>query len=106
MSKIEKTLSDRGSRYGTFENNAEVTQGIVKNLQKGSSYNKLSDIHKEAFHMIAHKMARAVCGDPEHIDNIHDIIGYATGLENYLIKLEDEKAGIKIIQNEEKNENK
>jgi hypothetical protein len=84
---IEKTLEQRGNRYGTFEDNARVTQEFMRVLQSAPNYDKLHDMHKEVYHMIFHKISRSICGDPTYVDNVHDIIGYATGLENYLKKL-------------------
>lgn len=93
---IKSTLDQRGSRYGTFEDNAKITQSLYKIIESAPSFYKLEKEHKEAFHMIFHKIARAVCGDPDYIDNIHDIVGYATLLENYLIKKSKEKQGTKF----------
>lgn len=81
---IEKTLQERGSRYGKFEDNARITQGFMRVLESSPNYHELHDMHLEAYHMIFHKIARSVCGDPTYVDNAHDIVGYATGLENYL----------------------
>ena len=86
MTEIEKTLSDRGSRYGKMQDNAWVTQELMRTIGAHSGFENLTDMHKECFHMIFHKISRAVVGDPNHIDNIHDIIGYAKLLEDYLIE--------------------
>ena len=42
--------------------------------------------------MIFSKISRMACGDPDYSDNMHDIIGYAKILENYLI---DKEKGVK-----------
>jgi hypothetical protein len=84
--KINDTLKERGSIYGNFEDNANITQQLIKVIENAPNYSKLSKQHKETFHMIFHKIARAVCGDPDYIDNIHDIIGYAKLLEDFLIE--------------------
>ncbi len=99
--KINKTLKERGSRYGSFEHNAKITQRLCNVLKHAPNYDLLEEEHIEAFHMIFHKIARCVCGDPNYIDNIHDIVGYAKLLEEFLKdkekileyfdKLEDEK---------------
>lgn len=88
---IDKTLAERGSRYGTFEGNAKTTQALITAICQAPSASKLTDMHLECLHMIFHKVARMVNGDPFYVDNVHDIIGYAKGLEDYLIKLEREK---------------
>ncbi len=91
MNDINQTLKERGSKYGTFEDNAKVTQSLMAILLAAPSAERLTDVHKEELHMICHKMARMVCGDPFYVDNAHDICGYAKGLEDYLIKLENIK---------------
>ena len=88
--KIDKTLQERGDRYGTFENNARVTQALCDVIKTAPNYDQLTDKHIEAYHMIFHKISRSVCGDPMYVDNIHDIIGYAKLLEGYLTKKEEE----------------
>jgi len=85
VNDIKKTLEDRGSLYGKFTDNAEVCQKLLEVIEKAPSYSKLSRLHKESYHMIFHKIARSVCGDPNHIDNIHDIIGFAKLLEDFLM---------------------
>lgn len=82
---IEKTLEERGSRYGKFEDNARITQGLMAVIETSPNYEILSNMHKEMYHMIFHKIARSVCGDPMYVDNAHDIVGYAKGLEDFLI---------------------
>jgi hypothetical protein len=84
MTNIEKVLEERGSRYGKFEDNARITQQLMEVLASGPNFHLFEDMHKEIYHMICHKMARAVCGDPNYDDNPRDIAGYATGLTQYL----------------------
>lgn len=86
MSKIKNTLKERANNYGSFEDNSIITQALFTVLEKAPNFNKLSIVHKEAYRMIFHKIARSVCGNPNYIDNIHDIAGYALLLEDYLIK--------------------
>lgn len=82
--KIDSTLKERESRYGSFEHNAKITQQLCNVLKQAPNYDLLEEEHIEAFHMIFHKIARCVCGDPNYIDNIHDIVGYAKLLEEFL----------------------
>lgn len=86
IKEIKDTLKERGNKYGTFEENSRITQSLCSILKTAPSYTKLDKQHKECFHMIFHKIARAVCGDPDYVDNIHDIIGYSKLLEDYLKK--------------------
>ena len=84
MSNINSTLNRRGSKYGPFEDNANMTQSMLAIIEKSPNYKDLPTQHKEAFHMIFHKISRAVCGDPMYADNAHDIAGYASLLEKYI----------------------
>ena len=83
---IQATLQERGSRYGTFEANAQTTQKLLEVLFRGETASALSFQHLEALHMICHKMARIVNGDTMWADNAHDIAGYAVLLEEWIIK--------------------
>ena len=85
-SEIDTTLDVRKKNYGDFEDNSRITQSLYNVIKTAPNYDKLSNEHKEAFHMIFHKIARCVCGDCMYVDNIHDITGYSTLLEKYLIK--------------------
>lgn len=80
----EDILKERGSKYGTFMGNATVTQAIMTNLTNGENYSKINYIHKEALHMIAHKMSRIVNGDPNYIDSWADIAGYAKLMADHI----------------------
>lgn len=80
MNDVTATLKQRGLKYGTFENNAITTQGIMQILKEGCYRNDSRELlshEKEALHMIAHKMSRIVCGTGKVKDNWHDIAGYA-----------------------------
>lgn len=81
---ISKTLDERGSKYGSFEDNALVTQSLMDALRTAPRFGALQFPHMEALHMICHKMARMVCGDCMHADNAHDIAGYAILLEEWI----------------------
>lgn len=76
------TLSNRGSRYGTFEENAATTQKLCS-VALDFRLN-LENLHKEAIHMIMHKVSRIVCGDPDYVDSWVDIAGYAQCVVNAL----------------------
>lgn len=81
---VVKTLEERGSRYGSFSDNARITQSLMQVIETAPNYNALSVEHLEATHMIFHKIARMVCGDPMYADNPHDIAGYAKLLEDFI----------------------
>lgn len=76
---INKTLTERGERYGAFMGHAEIAQRL-----KGIVFTYTSVRHKELDHdqaealdMICHKIARILNGDPNYADSWHDIAGYA-----------------------------
>lgn len=80
---IEKTLEERGTRYGDFKDVAESTYQLQQVLKR-SQASRMTPSQIIAFDMICNKMARIVCGDPNYIDNWHDIAGYATLIEKEL----------------------
>ena len=84
MSDIDKTLAERGSRYGSFKGHARITQNIKRAMVDSPNWATLSDDKKECLEMIAHKMGRILNGDPEYPDNFHDITGYSKLVEDDL----------------------
>ena len=74
---IDKTLSERGSRYGAFKDQAQVAQAIKKAFETGRNWNNLPADSREALETIATKISRILHGDPEYADSWHDIVGYA-----------------------------
>ena len=76
MSNIEATLEQRGSRYGSFDEHARITQNIKGAMADSPNWQSLSPAMKEALEMLAHKAGRILNGDPNYHDSWHDIIGY------------------------------
>lgn len=76
---IDVTLAERGSRYGSFTEHARVTQNIKTAMvdSPNGSNMRLGPDQREALEMIAHKIGRILCGDPDYHDSWHDIVGYA-----------------------------
>jgi hypothetical protein len=85
---IDGTLKERGTRYGEFSGVADTTQAIKNIIANGKSSMKLNPYQLEALDMIASKIARIANGDPDYIDNWHDIAGYARLVEVELEKLD------------------
>lgn len=75
---IENTLAERGSRYGSFEGHAEITQNIKQAMIQSPNWQTLANDQREALEMVAHKIGRILNGSPTYIDSWHDIAGYAT----------------------------
>lgn len=74
---IDAMLTERGKRYGNFEDHARITQAIKHEIRQGESYTSMEDDMVEAIDMIAHKIGRIVNGDPRYADSWADIAGYA-----------------------------
>ena len=77
-SDVNKTLDERGERYGKFTNHAELSQKLKQEMKKKATWWDLSPSQQESLEMIANKIARILNGDPNYADNWHDIAGYAT----------------------------
>ena len=77
-SDVNKTLDERGERYGNFGNHAELSQKLKQAMKEKATWWDLSSSQQESLEMIAHKIARILNGDPNYADNWHDIAGYAT----------------------------
>lgn len=91
MTNIDETLKERGSTYGSFEDNADTTQALKRIIQTHPNYNQLRSFQKEAIDMTFHKIARIINGDPNYIDSWHDIIGYVSLVEKILVEEQTEK---------------
>jgi len=91
MSTIDKTLEERGQRYGAFTGHADITQGIKNAMSMGQNWSSLSPDMRECLEMVAHKIGRILNGDPEYIDSWTDIIGYVRLVEKRLIDEQAEK---------------
>lgn len=81
---INQTLEQRRSRYGKFKDVAATTYALQEILRDASNHEHMTDDQVVALDMICNKMARIVNGDPNYIDNWHDIAGYATLVEQEL----------------------
>ena len=81
---INKTLEQRGSRYGKFKDVAATTYALQEILRNAENHEHMTDDQVIALDMICNKMARIVNGDPNYIENWHDISGYATLVEQEL----------------------
>ena len=82
---INKTLTERGARYGDFPEHARISQNIKRAMQDSPNWGNLPPAHREALEMITHKIARVLNGDPDYDDSWHDLAGYATLVEQYIL---------------------
>lgn len=80
LQDIDKTLDERGSRYGLFVGQADASQALKRVVYSilDDRGTRVKNDQLEALEMICHKMARIMNGDPDYSDSWHDIAGYAT----------------------------
>ncbi len=86
MSGIDATLAERGARYGAFKDHAAIAQSIQDALRAPPGWDRLASDQKQALTVIADKIARMLNGDPDYLDNWHDIIGYSKLVETRLVE--------------------
>lgn len=77
-SSLGSVLQERGSRYGEFINNANVSQDLKYIMEQSTNWNNMDSDMREALHMIAHKISRILEGDYSYDDSWVDIAGYST----------------------------
>jgi hypothetical protein len=95
---IEKTLEERGNRYGKFTEHARITQNLKRAMTDLPNWSKLSDDKKESLEMIVHKIGRILNGDTEFHDSWHDIIGYTKLVADSLVNTEHNPLPSEIIK--------
>ena len=76
LNDINATLAERGTRYGSFDEHARITQNLKRAMIDSPNWQALSDDQREALEMVQHKIGRILNGDPNYHDSWHDIIGY------------------------------
>lgn len=83
---VEQTLAERGQRYGDFADHAAIAQAIQDSIRltRPNGWERLNDMQRQALTVIADKIARILSGDPNYVDNWHDIQGYAKLVEDRL----------------------
>ena len=86
MNDINKTLQERGERYGDYFDVAATSQAIKTIMEMTKGWGDLELDQCESLHMIANKIARILNGDPTYSDSWHDIAGYATLISERLDK--------------------
>lgn len=86
ITDVTETLSQRGTRYGSFTGHAEVTQALKEVIREAleSRQKVLAPDQQEALDMITHKIGRIINGDPDYADSWHDIAGYAKLVDDRL----------------------
>ena len=78
MKNVNKTLNERGGRYGNYLEQTAISNKIKEAMQENHDYWGMETDQKDALEMIAVKMSRIVNGDADYADSWVDIAGYAT----------------------------
>jgi len=90
---VEKTLEERGSRYGTFEEHARIAQAIQDIMRSSNNWQYLEADERQALTTISDKIARILNAPAGTVysDSWHDIAGYALLVDKRLKCIENEK---------------
>lgn len=97
MSDVNKTLHERETTHGDFGQQSRLSQEL-KDLMKSSKFWwTLEPFHREALEMIAHKISRALSGNPTFLDHYADISGYSTLIHQELSK-RDGTTDVRVIR--------
>lgn len=78
MPDIQTTLNERQNTHGEFSVNAKCSQQFKRMMRRKDGWEDLTLSQREALEVIAAKIARILCGDPNEPDHWHDIAGYST----------------------------
>ena len=81
---VSETLLSRSNTHGNFGSNGKTMQSLKDICREGDTWPELKPHQKEAIDMICHKIGRIVNGDGQFKDHWHDIVGYATLVEEEL----------------------
>lgn len=73
----EEIMEQRGEIYGSYTKICQIAESIETSLRSGESWPMLRPEQKQSLKMMAHKMARVVCGNTQYRDNWLDMSGYA-----------------------------
>ena len=91
--KVDATLAERGARYGDFTGHARIADALhgilIGDTPAGkfnTSWGTMKPFQRQALRVIVDKLARILNGDPDYVDNWHDIQGYAKLAEDRLLR--------------------
>ena len=77
LQSTEATLEQRGRRYGEFAEHAKISVRLRQIVDDNLDGRGVEPYMYESLHMIMHKIARILNGDPYYDDSWRDIAGYA-----------------------------
>lgn len=77
IGSTESLLKARGNKYGDVGQQSRLFTDIMDAMGRTDRVRQLSPVQRQSLYMIALKMSRIVCGDPNEVDHWRDIAGYA-----------------------------
>jgi hypothetical protein len=92
--ELQDILDKRGSVYGDFRRNGDVSQALKDVMHGTENWKYMSNAQREALDMVALKISRILTGDPRYIDNWVDGAGYMQRIAQ-IIDEDDREALIK-----------
>lgn len=88
MAIVDEILSAREKTHGDFEVGSYLSQTLKDFMREAPNWPKLDMDQKECLDMVAHKIARILCGNPNEADHFLDGAGYFTLVANRLMAAE------------------
>jgi hypothetical protein len=79
MTDIKQLTDERSKTHGDFNDVSNTAQALKSIVRQGKAYGKFTPTQAEGLDMILHKIARWVNGDPNFLEHLIDIEGYAHG---------------------------
>lgn len=77
VGETDAVLNTRSTTHGSYKDNARTTQHVKAYYRSQPGWNRLSDCQRETLDMVAHKISRALNGDPHERDHWLDMAGYS-----------------------------
>ena len=84
--QVAEVLAQRGPKYGKFTDQAAVSQSLKHVMFNTPNWRNMAADQREALEMVAMKISRVLCGDPDYADNFVDVAGYSTLVANRLLQ--------------------
>lgn len=87
---VDRTLEERGARYGTFMDHATIAQALQDVMRSNTNWNHLLPDERQALTTIADKIARILNAPigTLYSDSWHDLAGYALLVDKRLKEAE------------------
>lgn len=91
MNDVKEILKQRGTTYGSFEENAIVAKQLKAVLHEAVGWEEMEPHKQEALEHICTKISRIVTGNSNYADNWADVQGYAALIEQIIKDKQDTK---------------